>query len=108
MIYFLTSDVTGDRVKIGYTSRDPSERAKEFGLDATVLATMEGGRQDEKRLHHRYRRWRVGRSEWFVMCPEISQLIRDLQGEPSASILSGAIENLWTQAGALFQEVCNG
>lgn len=49
-------------IKIGVTS-DPKRRARE--LDLTMLLVIPGGRDDERRFHRRWRRYRSG-LEWFM------------------------------------------
>lgn len=96
MIYFMRSAATGNRVKIGFTEREPEVRAKEFQLpNCKVLATMEGDRQTEKRLFHRFRKWRINpTSEWFEAGPELMQYIDNLKGEPHSDVWR-AVDKVW-------------
>lgn len=57
----------GDLVKIG-VSIDPEARARR--LNAELLATVAGGRDEELRLHRRFAVERV-RGEWFQASPRI-------------------------------------
>jgi len=72
VVYFARN---GDRVKIGYTT---NLTARLTGLslprDAVVL-TFPGGLREEKALHYRFVKARIGRSEWFEVTPEIEAFI---------------------------------
>lgn len=61
-------------LKIGYTSRAAYERLREIQMETGegvhLVATIRGGRSDEKALHEMFRRLRV-RGEWFKDAPEI-------------------------------------
>lgn len=91
MIYFLVSKEMPDRVKIGY-SANPQQRRKGTTLPRTeIAATMPGDRSIERQLHHRFRKARIGRSEWFWRLPEIEQFIRELNnGSPPIDFLPDA------------------
>lgn len=54
-------------IKIGY-SADPIRRARELGI--TLLTTMPGSVEDERRLHRRFAADRIDR-EWFMSSPAI-------------------------------------
>lgn len=78
MVYFITCE---DKVKIGVSS-DPERRRKQLTLPETkVVATMIGDRATERQLHWRFRRARIGRSEWFWKLPEIVQFIGELNAQ---------------------------
>lgn len=67
MIYFV-QPVGGGPVKIGY-SGDVHARCRQlesrYGLPLVVLATMEGGHEEEAEVHARFDHLRLGRTEQF-------------------------------------------
>lgn len=87
---FAVSEKHPGLVKIG-TSVDPDERyVRQLGL--RVIATERGGMERERELHFAFRAHRVpvadlpgglpedGRTEWFVLAPEIQNYVAQLQG----------------------------
>lgn len=66
-VYIAKSSATG-AFKIGFTSRAAAERVREIemahGASLDIVCTVEGSRQDEARLHRRFRAHR-GLGEWF-------------------------------------------
>jgi hypothetical protein len=82
MIYFVTShDDPNGLVKIGYTKGDVEVRlaALQTGspVRLAVLATVDGGRQEELRLHECFARSRA-HGEWFWPSQEIRDFIHGL------------------------------
>jgi len=105
MIYFIKSELS-DGIKIGYTNRSIEERIKELALpNVEVLAVIPGDRKDEANLHRKFRRWRIGRSEWFQPAPEIMAYI-DTKGTNDTA---NEIAEMWDMARAFYGEVigCN-
>ena len=77
---YIIGDDTPAPVKIGFTTRDPSDRLADL-LTGTpralrVLASCEGDQAEEALLHAACRASHVAR-EWFARTPEIDALIRD-------------------------------
>lgn len=67
MIYFM-SPTDGGPVKIGRT--DNLDRRREqlethYGCQLAVLATIEGGKPEEREVHRRFKHLRLGRTEQF-------------------------------------------
>lgn len=78
MIYFAQAVDGGGPIKIG-TSEDIPARIKQ--LEATyrrplaVLATMPGGREEERAIHERFSSLRFGKTEQFRPDPELLAFI---------------------------------
>jgi hypothetical protein len=67
MIYFM-QPTDGGPVKIGYTENLEQRRLNlesAYRRPLAVLATMEGGREEEAAIHQRFDHLRIGRSEQF-------------------------------------------
>ena len=67
MIYFM-QPTTGGPVKIGHTADvDARHRQLEshYGQPLAILATIDGGRDEERELHQRFGHLRFGRTEQF-------------------------------------------
>jgi hypothetical protein len=97
-IYFISD---GDRVKIGYTARNPHRRLKQLQTGSSrrlyLLAAMPGTMADERALHERFASLRVS-GEWFAIEPALLQekLQRDLQ--PASALpqpLGVQLRQLW-------------
>lgn len=75
-VYFYRCDQT---VKIGFSTK-PIERIEALNRmappDAHLVGTMTGGRDQEQKLHRRFRRSRM-RGEWFRLSPALWQYIID-------------------------------
>jgi len=77
VIYFMQS-VDGGPIKIGFT--DDIERRREqleaiYGTPLAVLATMDGGRDEETEVHRRFSHLRFGRTEQFRPTSELMEFI---------------------------------
>lgn len=79
-VYFIEAQGT-DLVKIGIAAK-PQDRLGELQTASphklAILATMAGGRAEERRLHHRFAASRAT-GEWFHRTPELDALIVDVQ-----------------------------
>jgi hypothetical protein len=77
MIYFV-QPLDGGPVKIGY-SDDVAGRVKSlehhYGQPLSLLATMDGGREQEKQIHARFAHLRFGRTEQFRPAPDLMAFI---------------------------------
>jgi hypothetical protein len=77
-VYYLSD---ADRIKIGFTI-DWSRRQKQYrthragGL--TLLALELGYQSDETKLHRKFKRYRIGDTDWFHPGPELLEHIDDL------------------------------
>lgn len=84
MIYFAELvDHEDSPIKIG-VSNDPYERIKQqqtgnpYIID--VVATMEGGKKEEKILHDKFKNWQcLGGTEWFYPNDELHALIKNVR-----------------------------
>lgn len=78
MIYFIRrSDGTGP-IKIGRAidvERRLAQLRLHYGQPLMLLATMEGGRQEEREIHARFASLRMGRTEQFQPAPELLAFI---------------------------------
>jgi len=75
LVYFIRN---GSRVKIGWTT-NLRGRLSSLALPATaVAATTPGGPDEERGIHRKFARARVGRTEWFEASPEIEAFIATL------------------------------
>lgn len=76
MIYFIQGE-QGGPIKIGYTSGDARGRLGELQTGSPILlrllSTVEGGRLEEARLHHRFGAVRL-HGEWFRPVPALIEL----------------------------------
>ena len=77
VIYFL-QPIDGGPVKIGHTA-DVAARLHQlelhYGRPMALLATMEGGRNEEQALHERFAHLRLGRTEQFRPDRELMEFI---------------------------------
>jgi len=77
MIYFAQS-ASGGPIKIGCTI-DLGRRLKEleshYGQPLAVLATLEGGKEEEAEIHSRFSHLRFGRSEQFKPADDLMRFI---------------------------------
>jgi hypothetical protein len=76
-------------VKIGF-ARNPKAKMRVMQVgcpyDLHLLGVMEGGREMESKLHHRFAEHRI-RGEWFNLSLEIRQFIKGLAGGKLAESL---------------------
>lgn len=70
-VYYLRRKIDG-AIKIGFTDRSPSQRARELsnasGLEVELLASEPGTRQDERETLAEFAEERI-RGEWFRPSP---------------------------------------
>jgi hypothetical protein len=72
VVYFIRN---GSRIKIGWTT-NLKGRLQTLSLPQdSVELTIPGGPSEEDWLHQKFHGARVGRSEWFEVCPEIEAFI---------------------------------
>ena len=67
MIYALQS-INGGPIKIGFSDDVESRRRQlesHYGLPLALLATFEGGRNEERSIHERFAHLRFGKTEQF-------------------------------------------
>ena len=78
---YIIGDDTPAPVKIGFTTRDPSERLLAIrngsARDLRVLTSCPGDLDDERALHRVLDEHRI-RGEWFERCARVVEAIRDL------------------------------
>jgi hypothetical protein len=77
MIYFM-QPVAGGPVKIGCSDdveRRQRQLERDYGRPLVLLATMEGGRQEETEIHGRFAHLRFGNREQFRPAPELMEFI---------------------------------
>lgn len=87
-VYLIVNDLIQSRVKIGYTTRDPIERASELvttGTTGTFVviyqALVLNPYAVEQEVHRRLRDRNRG-LEWFEVCPNrVKELIHEVAGE---------------------------
>jgi hypothetical protein len=76
-VYF-TQPIDGGPVKIGH-ARDVPARIKQleahYGVPLAVLATMDGGRKEERAIHERFSAHRFGRTEQFRPAADLMAFI---------------------------------
>jgi hypothetical protein len=74
-IYFVRA---GDLVKIGWTAGNPWDRLRNLqtsnGARLELLATVEGTRADERKLHAAFRALRT-HGEWFALSGRLAMLL---------------------------------
>jgi hypothetical protein len=77
VVYFIQSKATGE-IKIGWTGGPVSERINMLQVgnpsELVLLATMPGGPNRERYVHHKFRDFKV-RGEWYVPVPELMDFI---------------------------------
>ena len=76
MIYFVQLD--SGAIKIGSTKAIKSRMAQiahERGTSITLLATLEGGREEELKIHERFAHLRMGRTEQFAPAADLMEFI---------------------------------
>jgi hypothetical protein len=72
LVYFMAN---GGRVKIGHT-KSLAARLRALSLPGdAVLLLLQGGLPLERALHLKFRSFRIGKSEWFELAPEIVHFI---------------------------------
>lgn len=59
----------GDRMKIG-TTANLGQRMRQLWHEELV-ALERGGRARERQRHEQFAQWRLGKSEWFTLAPEL-------------------------------------
>jgi hypothetical protein len=77
VIYFAQS-LDGGAVKIGFSDDVDARRQQlelHYGCPLALLATMEGGREQETAIHRRFRSLRFGRTEQFRPTSELMAFI---------------------------------
>lgn len=89
MIYAL-QPLDGGPVKIGFSS-DVEARQKQleatYGRPLALLATIEGGREEERAIHDRFAHLRLGGTEQFRPTPELMAFLgRPLLVDQNAKI----------------------
>ena len=72
----------GDEIKIGHSS-NPRHRLRGIRPRVRALALLPGTREDERRLHARFRDYRL-HGEWFRDCLAIRRFIAGLPNEVPA------------------------
>lgn len=65
------------RVKIGWTGRNPKTRARE--MKGELLTYGPGSKADEARYHKRLAKYRLGRTEDFVMADEVMAVVSEIK-----------------------------
>jgi len=83
VVYFIaTSD--GARVKIGYTTRQVSDRLQDLQTSSAdrlkVVATIHGTQEDEAAFHAKFAQFRLF-GEWFSFSDEIKSFIAEAKRE---------------------------
>jgi Meiotically up-regulated gene 113 len=84
LIYFVQSP-DGGPVKIGHSGDFPTrvrQLEAHYGQPLAVLATMDGGREEEAELHHRFAHLRLGRTEQFRPASDLVAYIGRPVGPP--------------------------
>jgi hypothetical protein len=69
---------SGGTVKIGFAENVELRRAQleyYYGRPLSLLATLPGGRDEERAIHKRFESLRVGRTEQFLPGPELMAFI---------------------------------
>lgn len=120
MVYFL-QPVDGGPIKIGFSDDVEFRRVQlegTYGCPLALLATMNGGRQEEAEIHERFAHLRLGRTEQFrpaadlltfigrplLVCPnpDAVEAMESLTS-PTAITIKGAVEwRTWVNRGAEF------
>lgn len=100
MIYFVgesPNDGGTMAVKVGY-SDNPKQRLKELQIGnprkLVLLASVNGTMQQEKSLHHWLRQFSAESNEWFMMVPEIRNMVLFAASEnckDASEIISGIV-----------------
>lgn len=105
VVYFIRAEVGGP-IKIG-SSAEPKQRLAEFQIGSPlrlmIVATMDGGREEERILHRRFAAYRL-HGEWFRPCAGLLKLIRDCRDAPipetaestTRKVEMAASSNTWT------------
>jgi hypothetical protein len=83
VVYFIGA-IGCSRIKIGWTSRDPTERLRQLQVASPfpleLLGCHPGTLQDEKDCHSAFAEARVmANSEWFHAVPALLELIASLE-----------------------------
>jgi hypothetical protein len=76
-VYFLQSS-SGGPIKIGYSADVPTrlrQLESHYGQPLALLATMDGGREQEAEIHRRFDALRLGRTEQFRPAAELMEFI---------------------------------
>jgi hypothetical protein len=76
-VYFAQDPVSTD-IKIGF-SKNVRSRLGGLGRPVRLLATLEGNREVESAIHHRFRLARI-RGEWFRPAPELLKYMDEIRG----------------------------
>lgn len=96
MVYF--TRVLPHALKIGYTTeQDLTTRMRRlsshYGHQVELLAFCEGGREVERYFHRRFSLYRLGKSEHFMLHPEILGYI----GHPLLLEMDEPIKPTWLE-----------
>jgi len=79
-VYFIREEGT-DRIKIGFTEKNPKERVKKLQTGNSnkliLLGSIDGTNQDENNLHREFSEER-GNGEWFEPSPRLESRIKQL------------------------------
>lgn len=77
-IYFAQATEGGGAIKVGFSDNVPA-RIKQleahYGRPLAVLATLPGGREEEREIHERFASLRFGKTEQFRPDPELLTFI---------------------------------
>lgn len=77
MIYFM-QPVEGGPIKVGSSENIEARRKQletHYGRSLSVLATIPGGRKEERKIHERFSHLRLGRTEQFRPAPDLMEFI---------------------------------
>lgn len=80
IVYFIKQDIPNGMIKIGYTSRNVSNRLSSLQTGSPynliVLKTIDGDMNTEFELHKKFSKYRLS-GEWFDCSPEIISYIEN-------------------------------
>ena len=80
-VYFIKQDTKGGMIKIGYTSKDVSQRLSDIQTNSPhkliILKTIEGDLKTEAKLHKKFTKYRLS-GEWFSPSFELVSYIDSL------------------------------
>src|SRR5438093_13607997 len=97
MIYF-AQPADGGPIKVGHTAAVEARLRQlelHYGRPMALLATMEGGRDEEQAIHERFGHLRLGRTEQFQPGPELMEFIgRPLLVDPNPDTVEALVGRL--------------